>query len=60
LQGNRFDRQGRVGYSNVIRSERQPIEQRDYNLMFRWFAGLAMDAPVWGASTFSKNRERVA
>ena len=41
-----------------IRSERQMMEQLDYNLLFRWFVGLSMDAPVWDASTFSKNRER--
>jgi transposase len=43
-----------------IRSERQLIEQLDYKLLFRWFVGLAMDEPVWDASTFSKNRDRVA
>ena len=41
-----------------IRSERQLMEQLDYNLLFRWFVGLSMDAPVWDASTFSKNRDR--
>ncbi len=42
-----------------IRSERQLMEQLDYNLLFRCFVGLAMDAPVWDAwSSFSKNRER--
>lgn len=42
-----------------IRSERQLMEQLDYNLLFRWFVGLSMDAPVWDATTFSKNRERL-
>ena len=42
-----------------IRSERQLMEQLDYNLLFRWFVGLSMDASVWDASTFSKNRERL-
>jgi transposase len=42
-----------------IRSERQLMEQLDYNLLFRWFVGLSMDAPVWDASTFSKNRDRL-
>ena len=42
-----------------IRSERQLMEQLDYNLLFRWFVGLAMDAAVWDASTFSKNRDRL-
>lgn len=43
----------------TIRSERQLIEQIDYNLLFRWFVGLAMDDRVWDASSFSKNRERL-
>lgn len=42
-----------------IRSERQLMEQLDYNLLFRWFVGLPMDAPVWDASVFSKNRDRL-
>jgi transposase len=42
-----------------VRSERLLIEQLDYNLLFRWFVGLSMDAPVWNHSTFSKNRERL-
>lgn len=44
----------------LIRSEWQLMEQPDYNLLFRWFVGLAMDAPVWDASTFSKNCDWVA
>lgn len=43
----------------TIRSERQLIEQLEYNLLFRWFVGLGMDAPVWHATTFTKNRERM-
>lgn len=31
-----------------VRSERQRLEQIDYNLMFRWFVGLGIDDPVWG------------
>ena len=42
-----------------IRSERQLIEQLDYNLLFRWFVGLAPDDPVWDATSFTKNRERL-
>jgi len=42
-----------------IRSERQLMEQLDYNLLFRWFVGLSIDNSVWDASTFSKNRERL-
>jgi transposase len=42
-----------------IRSERQLMEQLDYNLLYRWFIGLAPDDTVWDATTFTKNRERV-
>jgi transposase len=42
-----------------VRSERQLMEQMDYNLLFRWFVGLEMDDRVWDASTFSKNRDRL-
>ena len=42
-----------------IRSERQLIEQLDYNLLFRWFVGLSPDDPVWAATVFTKNRERL-
>ena len=42
-----------------IRSERQLMEQLDYNLLFRWFVGLAPDDPVWDATSFTKNRERL-
>jgi transposase len=43
----------------TIRSERQLMEQLDYNLLFRWFVGLEMDDPVWNATVFTKNRERL-
>ncbi len=36
-----------------VRSERQVMEQLDYNLLFRWFVGLAMDAPVWYVTVFA-------
>ena len=42
-----------------IRSERQLMEQLDYNLLFRWFVGLAMDDPIWDATVFTKNRDRL-
>src|SRR6201991_2164351 len=42
-----------------IRSERQVMEQLDYNLLFRWFVGLEMDDPVWDVTVFTKNRERL-
>jgi transposase len=35
----------------TVRSERQLMEQIDYNLLFRWFVGLSMDDAVWDAST---------
>jgi transposase len=42
-----------------IRSERQLMEQLNYNLLFRWFVGLAVDDPVWVPTVFSKNRDRL-
>jgi len=42
-----------------IRSERQLMEQLDYNLLFRWFVGLSPDDPIWDATVFTKNRERL-
>lgn len=42
-----------------VRSERHLMEQLNYNLLFRWFVGLAIDDPVWNHSVFSKNRERL-
>jgi len=43
----------------TVRSERLLMEQLDYNLLFRWFVGLEMDDPVWDATVFSKNRDRL-
>src|SRR5262245_36182211 len=42
-----------------IRSERQLMEQLDYNLLYRWFFGLSMDDAIWDATVFTKNRERL-
>jgi len=42
-----------------VRSERQLMEQIRYNLLFRWFIGLAIDDGVWDHSVFSKNRDRL-
>lgn len=42
-----------------VRSERQLMEQIDYNLLFRWFVGLGMDAPAWHATVFTHNRDRL-
>ncbi len=43
----------------TIRSERQLMEQLDYNLLYRWFVGLGVDDPVWVPTVFTKNRERL-
>ena len=43
----------------TIRSERQLMEQLDYNLLYRWFVGLTPDDPVWVATVFTKNRDRL-
>jgi transposase len=42
-----------------IRSERQLMEQLDYNLLFRWFVGLSPDDRLWDATIFTKNRDRL-
>jgi transposase len=42
-----------------IRSERQLMEQLDFNMLFRWFVGLGLDDAVWDASTFCHNRDRL-
>jgi transposase len=43
----------------TVRSERQLIEQLDYNLLYRWFVGLGVDEPVWVPTVFTKNRDRL-
>lgn len=43
----------------TVRSERLLMEELRYNLLFRWFVGLSMDDPVWDATTFTKNRDRL-
>ena len=42
-----------------VRSERQFCEQLDYNLLFRWFLDLPLDAASFDASSFAKNKERL-
>ena len=42
-----------------IRSERLLMEEIDYTVLFRWFAGLNLDEEVWDATTFTKNRDRL-
>lgn len=43
----------------TVRSERQLVEQIDFNLLFRWFVGLSTDERVWDHSTFSQNCDRL-
>jgi transposase len=42
-----------------IRSERQLVEQINYNLLYRWFVGLTIEDRVWDHSSFSTNRDRL-
>lgn len=42
-----------------VPSERRLMERLDHDLLFRWFVGLGIDDPVWDATTFTKNRERL-
>lgn len=42
-----------------IRSERQLVEQLEYNLLYRWFVGIELEASAWHATTFTKNRQRL-
>jgi transposase len=42
-----------------VRSERMLMEQINYNLLFRWFVGLPMDAEVWHPTVFTHNRDRL-
>jgi transposase len=43
----------------TIRSERQLVERIEFDLLFRWFVGLGVDDPVWDATSFTKNRDRL-
>jgi transposase len=42
-----------------LRSERLLMEELQYNLLFRWFVGLDLDAAVWDVTVFTKNRDRL-
>lgn len=44
---------------HTVRSERQLMEQLDFNLLFRWFVGLSPDEAVWDPTVFTKNRDRL-
>jgi transposase len=43
----------------ILGSERLLMEELQYTLLFRWFVGLALDAPVWDVTVFTKNRDRL-
>ena len=43
----------------TVRSERLLMERLNYDLLFRWFVGLNRDDPIWDATVYSKNRERL-
>lgn len=43
----------------TVRSEALLMETLDYNLLFRWFLDLNLLDPVWDASTFSQNQQRL-
>ena len=43
----------------TIRSERQLVEQLEYNLLYRWFVGLELDDVMFSATVFTKNRDRL-
>lgn len=45
--------------SGQVRSERALMDQIDLHNGLRWFVGLTLNEPVWEASSFSKNRERL-
>ncbi len=42
-----------------VPSERQLLEQLDYNLLFRWFVGLELGQGVWSRASFRRNRRRL-
>ena len=47
---------GAAAAFHSIRSERQLMEQLEFNLLFRWFVGFGIDDRVWDATMFTKNR----
>ena len=42
-----------------MRSERAFCERLNYDLLFKWFLDLPIDAPAFDPTTFTKNRERL-
>jgi transposase len=43
----------------TIRSERQLMEQLNFNILYRWFVGMGMDDRVWDPTVYTKNRARL-
>ncbi len=35
------------------------MEEIDYSMLYRWFVGMNLDEPVWDATVFTKNRNRL-
>ena len=35
------------------------MEEIDYSMLFRWFVGMNLDEPVWDATVFTNNRNRL-
>src|SRR3954469_6317376 len=67
-----YDRKGRhaIPAEQVLRalalwamysvpSERQLLEQLEYNLLYRWFIGLEISDQVWSREGFRRNRRRL-
>jgi IS5 family transposase len=46
-----------VPADHPLRPIRVLMEQMRYNLLFRWFVGLAIEDAVWDHAVFSKNRD---
>jgi transposase len=42
-----------------IRSERQLMEQIQFNMLYRWFLDLALDQEIWVPTVYSHNRDRL-
>lgn len=43
----------------TVRSERAFCERLNYDMLFKWFLDLPIDAKAFNATTFSKNRQRL-
>jgi transposase len=46
-------------YIYSVPSERQLLEQLEYNLLYRWFVGLEISDEVWSREGFRRNRRRL-